>query len=94
MIFFELIATFFSKVKAPPPPLIPSRLSSTRSAPSTVKSAWSISANSSTLKPKPSSCFLLRLEVVTICLRLKPSFSLRSPNASIKKATVDPVPTP
>src|SRR5699024_12222834 len=39
MIFLELIATFFSKVNAPPPPLIPSKLLATRSAPSTVKSA-------------------------------------------------------
>ncbi len=87
---FATEATIFSRVSAPPPPLIMAPLASISSAPSTYTGISSTSFRSKTLKP---CCCRRRVEASE--LETAPAKrSLNAATASIKRLAVEPVPTP
>ena len=83
-------ATIFSRVSAPPPPLIISRCSLTSSAPSTYTGRRSTSFSVSTGMPWPR-----RRSAVASELATAPAMrSFMAARPSMKKLAVEPVPTP
>src|SRR5512139_3672030 len=83
-------ATLFSRVSAAPPPLIMQPRASISSAPSTYTGTRSTSLASNTVMPCARSRSVLCCELDT-APRMR---DLRPARASMKRFTVDPVPTP
>src|SRR5690606_6853072 len=88
--FAEASAMIFSRVSAAPPPLIRRLRGSHSSAPSTYRPSGPVSLRSRTSMPCPR-----RRRVLCSELETAPAMRCRiRASASMKKATVEPVPTP
>ena len=86
----DTAATIFSRVSAPPPPLIIAKPPSISSAPSTYTGRDSMPLRSNTSMP----CAASRRELASE-LETAPTMRSRMPaSASMKWLTVEPVPTP
>ena len=90
----ELKATTFSRNKAPPPPLIRLKFSSTWSAPSMVRSTPSTSSSPRMERPSSSASCRVCTDVGMHWISLTcPSFT-RSASARMAHSAVEPVPRP
>ncbi len=89
----EIKATSFSRVRAPPPPLIREKLGSNSSAPSIVKSRLSASEIDINGIPKDSASSLVDSLVGTPTTSI-PSSEIIRPISMIVYLTVEPVPRP
>src|SRR5262245_37155374 len=83
-------AMIFSRVSAPPPPLMSWRCEVASSAPSTYRSRSPVSFNSRTRMPAACRRLVVAFELETAAATRR----LSRESASMKRLTVEPVPTP